>query len=86
MSASDSGLTSAATTPTRSDSARVELDVGRHGTRHLERRAEVAVPDHDVAHAVGDKIDFEFAVDWNEKPPIAVTKVKKLPADTALEL
>jgi Cu/Ag efflux protein CusF len=36
--------------------------------------------------AVGDKIEFEFAVEWDKTPPIVVTKVKKLPADTALEL
>jgi len=36
--------------------------------------------------AVDDKIELEFVVEWDEAPPIKVTKVSKLPAETELKL
>ncbi len=36
--------------------------------------------------ADNDVIEFEFVVEWGEKPPIKVVKISKLPADTELNL
>lgn len=34
----------------------------------------------------GDKVTFEFAVDWEGSPPLRLLKLSKLPAETILEL
>lgn len=38
------------------------------------------------AVAVGDKVEFGLAVDWNRKPSGYLTSIRKLPADTQLSL
>jgi len=35
--------------------------------------------------AVGDKIEFDMAVNWNQAPSYAMTRVRKLPAETELD-
>jgi hypothetical protein len=34
--------------------------------------------------AVGDKVEFTMAVDWERKPPGQITAILELPADTPL--
>jgi len=36
--------------------------------------------------AVGDKVEFSFEVAWSSKPPLTLTKISKLPADTEIEI
>ena len=36
--------------------------------------------------AEGEKVVFDLEVDWNASPAIAVTRIERLAADTALEL
>ena len=36
--------------------------------------------------AVGDKVEFTLAVDWDRKPSGYLTRIRKLPADTTLSL
>lgn len=36
--------------------------------------------------APGDKVELTFAVHWDQNPPTRLTAIRKLPADTALEL
>ena len=44
-------------------------------------------PDLDLAGiAKGDKVEFTIGVDWARHPAARVESVRKLPADTALEL
>lgn len=44
-------------------------------------------PDLDLAGiAKGDKIEFTIEVSWERHPAASVVSVRKLPADTALEL
>lgn len=35
--------------------------------------------------AAGDKIAFDFTVDWNGSPTLEVTRIEKLPADAELD-
>jgi Cu/Ag efflux protein CusF len=36
--------------------------------------------------APGDKVEFTFAVHWDENPPTQLTAIRELPADTQLQL
>ncbi len=34
----------------------------------------------------GDKVEFTFEVHWDQNPPVRITSIRALPADTELEL
>jgi hypothetical protein len=39
-----------------------------------------------VSLGQGDKIAFDFDVRWSDTPPLLITRIEKLPSDTALTL
>ena len=57
-----------------------------NGMHSMQMPFAVAADISLAAFSVGDKVTFEFEVVWDDKSPLHLTRLDKLPADAALTL